>query len=179
MNDIAWKTINRYFNENPNILLKHHLDSYNDFFSKGIINIFKNTNPIRLLEELDEETQQYKYECNLYFGGKEGNKIYYGKPIIYDRNSDGEDREHYMFPNEARLRNMTYAFTIHYDIYAEFTLLIENNSGETGMNKFHPPEIIPITLEKIYLGKFPIMLQSDLCILKNCTHQQNSKRSRL
>ena len=46
------------------------------------------------------------------------------KPIIYDEN-DGEKREHYMYPNEARLRNMTYGFTIHYDVDVKFKILID------------------------------------------------------
>ena len=52
----------------------------------------------------------------MYFGGKNADKIYYGKPVIYDEFQDNTSREHYMYPNEARLRNMTYGFSIHYDI---------------------------------------------------------------
>ena len=47
----------------------------------------------------------------LYIGGKDGKRIYYGKPIIYDNKN-----QHYMFPNGSRLRNMTYGVTIHYDV---------------------------------------------------------------
>ncbi len=49
MDDISWKTIKTYFNDNPKILVKHHIQSYNDFFEKGIINIFKSNNPLRFL----------------------------------------------------------------------------------------------------------------------------------
>ena len=62
-----------------------------------------------------------------------------------------------MFPNEARLRNMTYAITIEYDVLIEFTLINENNEKIKKSLK----------LEKIVLGRFPIMLHSNLCILKN------------
>ena len=30
---ISWKTINRMFEDNPEFLIKHHLDSYNQFFN--------------------------------------------------------------------------------------------------------------------------------------------------
>jgi hypothetical protein len=32
VNDISWKIIDKYFADNPNNLVKHHLDSFNDFF---------------------------------------------------------------------------------------------------------------------------------------------------
>ena len=53
--------------------------------------LFKENNPIRLRQEQDPRTKEYKYECNLYLGGIEGNKIYYGKPVIYD----SDDRVHF------------------------------------------------------------------------------------
>ena len=40
----------KYFQDNPNILVKHHLDSYNDFFNNKIFNIFKEKNPIKFLK---------------------------------------------------------------------------------------------------------------------------------
>ena len=175
MEDIAWKTINTMFNDNPNFLIKHHIDSYNDFFNKGIINIFKSMNPIKFFKE-PITNSVYKYNCEIYFGGKSGNKIYYGKPIIVD-NINGEKREHYMYPNEARLRNMTYGFTIHYDVEIEYTLYIENKDkgGRPGLEKYDilTPDMegMTQTLKKVYLGSFPIMLQSNLCILNNLTPQ--------
>jgi DNA-directed RNA polymerase beta subunit len=57
----------------------------------------------------------------MYFGGKNGDKIYFGKPVIYDN-----ENPHYMFPNEARLRNMNYSMTIHYDIEIEFIDILED-----------------------------------------------------
>ena len=102
----------------------------------------------------------YKYQCKLYIGGRNGDQIYYGKPIIYEK--DGKS-EHFMYPNEARLRNMTYAFTIHVDVEVVFKLFIEKKDGS---GKFDM-EQHSLLIEKVYLGKFPIMLQSKQCILYN------------
>jgi len=157
-NDISWKTINKFF-DNENIIVKHHLDSYNAFFAKGIKDIFKDRNPLRIFKELDQQTKLYKYECDVYLGGINADKIYYGKPVIYD-----DDREHYMYPNEARLRNMTYGFTIHYDVTMKIRILIDKEDGTIGKNKFERIEET-LEFEKIYLGKFPIMVQSNLCLL--------------
>jgi DNA-directed RNA polymerase II subunit RPB2 len=153
MEAISWKLIDKFFTENPNNLVSHHLESYNDFFNKGIYRIFKENNPIRFIEREDEnESSEKRNECHLYLGGKEGSKIYFGKPIIYDDNF-----AHYMYPNDARLRNMTYGTTIHYEVDVEFIYY----EGDTRIEKM-------VTLDdKIYLGRFPIMLQSDLCILQS------------
>ena len=164
MDTISWNLIDKYFKDNPYNLVAHHLDSYNDFFSKGIFQIFRENNPIRFVEREEETTLKKNSkisprECRLYFGGKNGDKLYFGKPIIYDDSSSEEGKKpypHYMYPNDARLRSMNYGVTIHYDIDVEFSQYTD--SGE---------KIEEIkTFEKIYLGRFPIMLHSNLCILK-------------
>jgi DNA-directed RNA polymerase II subunit RPB2 len=156
MSEISWKIIDKYFTENPNNLVAHHLESYNDFFNGGINRIFRENNPIRFSERDDEGDKiEKKNECSLYLAGKDGSKIYFGKPIIYDDNN-----AHYMYPNDARLRNMTYGTTIHYDVDVDFVYYVGDEKREK-----------TITIEKVYLGRFPIMLQSDLCILKSLNKQ--------
>ena len=225
--EIIWKIISKYFDDNPKALVRHHLESYNDFFQTGIFQIFKEKNPIVINSVFDKKRNDFKHECKMYFGGKDGTKIYFGKPVIYDN-----ENPHYMYPNEARLRNMTYSMTIHYDIDIEYIDYLEpgeqpyiiggdecNQLYEGGDEECHkkvedevlkggaptnPPEkgkairkkrlksvevdMSPSeaarmkeniensmigtniqkrtqTLEKIYLGKFPIMVQSNFCIL--------------
>ena len=115
-----WKIIHAYFEDNPQALVAHHLESYNDFFKNGIFQIFKEKNPVSLSSVYDENLGDFKHQCHMYLGGKDGSRIYFGKPVIYD-----EKQSHYMFPNEARLRNMTYGMTVHYDIEIEFLDLLE------------------------------------------------------
>jgi DNA-directed RNA polymerase II subunit RPB2 len=165
MEDISWKIIDIMFKNNKNLLIKHHIDSYNDFFSKGIINIYKSLNPFNFFKEQIPNTNKYQYSCKLYFGGKNGDKIYYGKPIVIDKEK-GKTKEQYMYPNIARLRNMTYGFTIHYDIDIEYTIYVDNGSGRPGLEGYDV-NLIQETIDRVYLGRFPIMIQSNLCILKN------------
>lgn len=152
------KIINKYFTDNPQWLVQHQISSYNNFMENDISRIMKEKNPIRIMKVQDPKTNEFKLRCNLYLGGKAGNKIYYGKPIIYD-----ERGKHYMYPNEARLRNMTYAITIHYDVDVDF--FIHTDESEKGQADDTPTHTL--TLEKIFLGRFPIMLRSNLCILDN------------
>ena len=172
MDTISWNLIDKYFKDNQYNLVAHHLDSYNDFFSKGIFQIFRENNPIRFIERETETAgeegnvkktkdktvkigdKENPNECLIYLGGKNGDKLYFGKPIIYDEES-GKPYPHYMYPNDARLRNMTYGVTIHYDIDVEYNYY-------DGDKKIQETKIY----EKIYLGRFPIMIHSNLCILK-------------
>lgn len=150
--DFHFSFIEKYFKENS--LVDHHILSANDFYDVSIPKIFMEKNPIRYYAVLNKATDKYKYSAKIYIGGKNGEKIYYGKPVIYD-----SENIHYMFPNEARLRNMTYGISIHFDVDIELTILDEAE---------------PILIEKklpaqdhFFLGMFPIMLQSKLCVLSN------------
>ena len=171
MESVSWKLIDKYFKDNPYNLVAHHLESYNNFFKFGINNIFRENNPIQFVERREDRNNTAESaglsglsglsglnECMLYLGGKDGSKVYFGKPIIYD-DTDGDGitdpYAHYMYPNNARLRNMTYGVSIHYDVEVEYIFYRE------GKKHTHTS-----LLEQIYLGRVPIMVQSDLCILK-------------
>ena len=271
MNDeTKWDIIHSFFENDPQCLVRHHIESYNDFFTSGIFKIFKEKNPIRIqsrydarLPRYDPATEklnpeigfgEYKSQALMYLGGKDGSRIYFGKPVIYDQANDQvEARAHYMYPNEARLRNMTYAMTIHYDVEIEFIDILEDDEppqpvvpsgrmkgvrfaeeeeegsdeeyenfkargskaeaekedsiegggylegggGPPSKKPFRKPKIkrsaitpketgeirelteksmvsknvqkTSMVLEKVFLGRFPIMVQSDLCILTGMT----------
>ena len=77
LENIGWHVIDTYFKDNPNCLVQHQLDSYNDFMQDGLKSIFKEKNPVILLKEEIPNTKKYRNQCRLYLGGKEGNKIYY------------------------------------------------------------------------------------------------------
>ena len=89
--EMIWNIIDKYFKDNRNLLIKHHLDSYNDFFDNKIHNIFKEKNPIQIFKNQDTKTKKYNLQADIYIGGKDGKKLYFGKPIIFD-----ENRTHYM-----------------------------------------------------------------------------------
>jgi DNA-directed RNA polymerase II subunit RPB2 len=174
---IPWNIIDKLFNDNPNLLVAHHIDSYNEFMINGIRQIFKEHNPIVFQKEKDQKTDTFRNVSRFYLGGKNGDKIYYGKPVIYD-DAGSTSRVHYMYPNEARLRNMTYGVTIHYDVDVEFDNVINEEGGgggggeqervsgkEVSGNAVSKEKTATITLPQILLGKFPIMVHSNLCIL--------------
>lgn len=149
LNQVSWSIIDQLFKENEQCLVSHHIDSYNSFIANGIPRIFKENNPCRYLENVESNQN----ECLIYLGGKEGTAIYFGKPVVFDEQIN---HKHLMYPNDARLRNMTYGITIHYDVDIEFIFYTDAGEKRVEYRK----------LENIFLGKIPIMVQSDICILK-------------
>ena len=149
---ISWNIIDTYFTNNPHALVQHHIESYDDFFEKGIQQILTETNPIKIRKNFDKKLDDFRYKLDIYIGGKEGNQIYFGQPIVYDKYN------HFMYPNEARLKNMTYATTMHYDVTIECSVIDKATHEVVKIDK---------TYEKIFFGKFPILLHSKLCILNN------------
>jgi DNA-directed RNA polymerase II subunit RPB2 len=138
-----WKIIHSHFEENPQYLVSHHLESYDDFFESGIQRIFNEKNPITLYSQYDESIQDYRHTCHLYMGGKDGSKIYFGKPVIYDKGN-----AHYMYPNESRLRNMTYGMTVHYDIDVEFVDRLAPGEAPTVIGPEHLPSDVRVELDE-------------------------------
>jgi len=180
-----WRCIDSYFEENPYCLIQHHIDSYNDFYENGIFRIFRENNRIELrIQKYADREDDYSFKCILYFGGKleptdETNakgdvlrpRIHFGKPVIYDKTGGaggaggagvggGAVSSHLMFPNEARLRNMNYSMSIHYDLDVEY---LEYN---TARGEYKTVGSI-VSYNNIFLGKFPIMVQSKFCVLWN------------
>jgi DNA-directed RNA polymerase II subunit RPB2 len=149
-----WEIIDTYFRENRNYLTKHHIDSYNDFILNKIPQTFKQYNPQIIYKEYNKEQDNYKYEIHIYYGGKDSNKITIGKPIIYTENEDGA-KKRLLYPNEARLRNLSYSSHIFCDIEVDYII---RDTEEIVKN---------ITYEKVNVGKIPIMLQSKLCPLND------------
>ena len=157
-NELSFKIIDRFFKDNS--IVGHHLNSCNLFYEKQIKKVFMDMNPIDFMIDYNSEKHKHMYNSHLYIGKKDGSGIYYGKPIIYDKNGP-----HYMYPNEARLRNMTYGVSIHVDVEVEYKIY------DTKDTQMINPSISTFNISKMFLGVFPIMIQSDLCILKNMTPQ--------
>ena len=150
--ELSLKYIDKYFNENT--LVDHQIQSCNAFYQKDIQDIFRDLNPIQYNTNLDTDEDDV-YKLNIYIGGKNVDKLYFNSPMII-----GDTKRH-LFPNECRLKNITYATTIQYEIDVEFMIFNKSNGKYVTITKTFPEK------NKYELGSFPIMLKSDLCILKS------------
>ena len=161
----TWDVISSYFRDIPNYLVRHHIDSYNDFIQNKIPLIFKNfdKNPQTKIILIDKDDKTIVYEIKIYYGGKNHDKYKIAKPTIKTYPS-GEIRQ--LYPNEARLKNLTYGADFFYSIEIELTM--RKNNTIIFENKPIPNSSY---LENIYLGKIPIMLKSDLCVLNEASSE--------
>ena len=83
----TWDVINCYFRDTDNYLVKHHIDSYNNFILYKIPRMFSFNNlgkQIVYREDKNFDTNGITYETHIYWGGKNHNNIYVSKPVIYD-----------------------------------------------------------------------------------------------
>lgn len=119
--ETIWKVIDTFFSDNPQSLVRHHIDSYNDFTKDGISQLFREINPRKVDLEYNIAEHNFGSSAKLYFGGKDGKRVFYGKPVIYDT----PDNTHFMFPNEARLRNMTYSMPVYCDIDIDIERVVD------------------------------------------------------
>ncbi len=158
---ISWKILEKYLKSNNCILTYHHLSSYNEFLNSKIISTIKRNNPLKIFKgEKNKVSNKHTYEIEIYIGGIDGEAIFIDKPTIYD-NTTKTYRQ--LYPNEARLKNLTYSSNIYADVVIKYIYRqgkIENNF-ETVFNKQN----------KICLGKIPIMLHSNYCTLYGMSRQ--------
>uniref|UniRef100_A0A6C0KQY1 DNA-directed RNA polymerase n=1 Tax=viral metagenome TaxID=1070528 RepID=A0A6C0KQY1_9ZZZZ len=146
-----WTIIESYFgDQHLEKLVRHQLESYNNFVGYQIIKTIEMFNPVNIKSENDYDAKSGKY-CLEMFITFDNFHIY--RPQIHENNGAIK----LMFPQEARLRNFTYASSMTVDINIKYVIRDgENLENVKTLNK---------TLSKIHIGKLPIMLKSNICVL--------------
>jgi len=148
----TWNVVGAFFKQKKNKqLVRHQIESFDDFLNNKTLSIIKQYNPIVILHEFDPDNKNYKYNISVNF-----TNFYISKPTICENNGSTQP----MTPNDARLRNFTYAAPMYVDI--EFKINVNNKEPDN--------EEKIIKLEKINIGKMPIMLHSRFCLLSERCH---------
>ena len=163
--DLAKKLIQSFFKTSDYPFTAHHIDSYDQFLSEGLPSILRARNPLLIVKDKLGDTDDYKYNIEIFFGGETGEGVYIGTPTLSLQKAE-EIR--LLFPNEARLRNLTYSATILLDVKIKIT---RKNKTTAGVETLEP-EIIELKKEdqadnRIPLCHIPIMLHSRYCLLHN------------
>jgi len=145
----TWKIIERYFQQNiSKTLYKHNFDSYNDFILTKLDQIIDGFNPIKIFYKFNTTHNKFEYEYNITIK----NPVL-AKPVIQEK--DGSEKV--MLPEEARNRNFSYCSTLYVDMYIDITIIDEFDNIENTTK----------VIKNINIGKIPIMLNSNYCLLNN------------
>ena len=151
-----WSIIESYFRgKHLKQLVRHQIESYNDFVTYQIPKTIAMFNPVIIHSEqdYDAESDKYKLELEVTF-----TNFNIHRPQIHENNGATK----LMFPSEARLRNFTYTAGMTIDINIKYMV----RSGENLETEY----VYHKTLPKIHMGKLPIMLKSEICVLNQYKH---------
>ncbi len=131
-----WPVIEAFFDYYG--LVGQHLDSFNRFNREELQEV------VDSVAKLSPKVEGYHVELG---------DITVEAPSV--READGS--EHPLYPNEARIRNLTYASKL----YLDMTPVRKEGSISTRMETL-----------RIYIGDMPIMLRSEKCLLHNMSDEQ-------
>jgi DNA-directed RNA polymerase II subunit RPB2 len=156
-----WTILSSYFkNQHLNRLVRHQLESYNNFTGCQLSKTIEMFNPMRIASEndYDEKSGHYSLVILVNFSNF---SIF--RPQIHENNGAIK----LMFPQEARLRNFTYAAATTVDLNIQY--IVRGGENLSNVQTFHK------CLPRIHIGKVPIMLKSNLCILNQYNHFDHLK----
>ena len=150
--NFCWDILDNYFiktnsTEAVNPLIKHQIDSYNKFINTTLPQIISGFNPIKI----NTNTKNNEVDSNI-------QKIYINvlqpslsKPTY--QVADGTTS--IMSPYIARMNNLTYSSSLYVKVHIIIEILNEDGIP-TKIDKY---------VNNVYIGKIPIMVRSDACVL--------------
>nr|QIS77004.1 DNA-directed RNA polymerase II subunit [Myrmecopterula nudihortorum] len=154
----CWSIITTFFDEKG--LVRQQLDSFDEFVQNTMQELVEESGEL-VLDQFDQHTGQdsdvtRRYEIK--FG-----QIYLSRPTITE--ADGTVVP--IFPQEARLRNLTYSAPLYIEMSKKVLVGREDPSGVPGETQWRQESGDDESTEpiKVWIGKVPIMLRSSYCIL--------------
>nr|ALK02062.1 RNA polymerase II second largest subunit [Wickerhamiella domercqiae] len=154
----CWTVISSFFNEKG--LVSQQLDSFDEFIGTTIQELVWEDKHLILDQPAQHTTPEdnlsKRYELTF-------DKIYLLRPTMTE--ADGSTQ--FIYPQEARSRNLTYASPLYVDIRKR-VLYSRDTAGSDGMaDEWKPDPTEPEdTISKVFIGKVPIMVRSNFCMLR-------------
>lgn len=140
----------------------HHLESMNSFYRDGAHQIitqgFKIDNKIinKRDEPEDREIAEYEYSVRFIDAALHA-------PVIPNNTADKNAPPQLMYPNYARINNLTYACPLYINVHATVTARYVDTT--------RPPAVVETTVENIYCGGIPCAVKSEMCNLYHCSRE--------
>ena len=171
-----WTIIGSYFEgKHLDQLVRHQIESYNDMVNVQLKRTVDMFNPVRIVsdQDYDKTSHTYRLEIEVSFAN-----LYLSRPQIHENTGATK----ILFPQEARLRNFTYASMMTVDMAVKY--IVRGNTGSAsgssangGSNSASSSAALggDVTIHhkvfpKIQIGKLPIMLKSCICVLSQHKH---------
>ena len=149
----TWGVVASFFENHG--LVSQQIGSFNQFLETNIQEIIFENKEITVQPEkkygTTSSTGDFKYEIT--FG-----QLYISKPYF----KESDDNYNYIFPNEARVRNLTYESDLLLDVWSTEKVLDESVEDKKELKKY----------AKNFIGKIPIMVRSKFCTLCDKTERQ-------
>jgi DNA-directed RNA polymerase beta subunit len=162
-----WTIIGSYFDgKHLDQLVRHQIESYNDMINVQLKRTIDMFNPVKIASEqdYDKTTHKYRLEVEVNF-----TNLNLSRPQIHENTGATK----ILFPQEARLRNFTYASMMTVDMNVKY-IVRGSGSGSgsdgSGSSGSEPVAIHHKVFPKIQIGKMPIMLKSCICVLTQHSH---------
>ncbi|OYV74711.1 MAG: hypothetical protein B7Z66_15555 [Chromatiales bacterium 21-64-14] len=147
----AWDALSAMFRDDPYFMTRHHIDSYDRFIGGGLARTLRNMKPITLLQEHPPGSGK-KVKVDVFIGSRE---VKVDMPNVSDSSSARP-----LLPNEARLRDLTYAVNVYADVRVEYR---DASSGDL---------IAEVPFDRpVCLGQIPLMLHSRHCLLHGLSRE--------
>jgi DNA-directed RNA polymerase beta subunit len=157
--ETPWDVIESYFKgRHLERLVRHQIESYNNFIEYQTTKTIEMFNSVNIKSDQDFDPVSGKYRLELFISFE---NFHLYRPQIHENNGATK----LMFPQEVRSRNFTYASAMTIDINVKF--VVRDGSQLENVQTFYK------TLPKIHIGKMPIMLKSNICVLTQYKHMEN------
>ncbi|KAM5533937.1 hypothetical protein V8D89_012362 [Ganoderma adspersum] len=152
----CWTVISSFFDQKG--LVRQQLDSFDEFVQNTMQELVDENSDL-ILDQADQHTGHdgdvtRRYEIK--FG-----QIYLSRPTVTE--ADGAVVP--VFPQEARLRNLTYSAPLYIEMKKRVLIGREDHDGSGDMIWEVQRDDDPEDTRKVWIGKVPIMLRSTYCIL--------------
>ncbi|KAF2107630.1 hypothetical protein BDV96DRAFT_505850 [Lophiotrema nucula] len=173
----CWEVISSFFNTKG--LVSQQLDSYDEFTRNTIQDIVRENGNVILEQNVAVENDPdpnpiVKRRYEITFG-----RVYLARPT----HTEGDGTTQQLYPHEARLRNLTYSGAMMAEIKNRIMVAREaptlaegdedmegNAGGPTRIvweREDEEPSYNPGEEPRVFIGKLPVMLRSELCHLRN------------
>lgn len=158
--DHVWDIIHSFFEDKG--LVSQQVDSFDEFIQNTMQVIVEENSKLTLETTIQHTgaSDDVARRFEIKFG-----QVYLSKPSI-----DDSQGVHILFPQEARLRNLTYSAPLLIDVVKSvWKANPDYMEGDSEDQKWIIED--ETTHPKVSIGKVPIMLQSKFCVLHGMNHQ--------